>query len=350
MKLIVFITALLASFITSDDLFGHDYLVRTHFPKLWINEHGRELAILAGLGYCHQDLQTDTDSFLHNYLFHENGWTDYKVSTVNIATKPFNTDYSFSALKKDNTAVFSFSGTESMEQLVDEYLGTDEMVNMFDDNPFMPVPQVFRYFKDVFDAIQPYVVEQFQNITSPNMDVYFIGHSLGGALATLFAYYFKSDKQFLQHYINENVVTLGTPRIGNHAFADLIDSNIERLYRFVNKNDVIAALHSDLAWHTKGLYILTESENIKGEFEVESCYDAVDKEGDTSCKILSSLKVLNPTYHTTYFGYNIGGICSVKGNELPESSFTLDNFYDGVKGKVIEELSHFLFGEINGFV
>ncbi|CAE6418297.1 unnamed protein product [Rhizoctonia solani] len=66
-----------------------------------------------------------------------------------------------------------------------------------------------------------------------------IGHSLGGAIATLDALYFKLN---LPSTISIKAVTFGLPRVGNQAFADLIDSQIADFSYVTNKKDLVPIL------------------------------------------------------------------------------------------------------------
>ena len=66
---------------------------------------------------------------------------------------------------------------------------------------------------------------------APGREVWFTGHSLGAALATLAA-----DK----YPETRGVVTFGSPRIGDGAFAASITSRFAgRMQRFVNHNDIV---------------------------------------------------------------------------------------------------------------
>ncbi|KAG7446215.1 alpha/beta-hydrolase [Guyanagaster necrorhizus] len=65
-----------------------------------------------------------------------------------------------------------------------------------------------------------------------------VGHSLGGALAELDGLFFALNIPSA----SINVVTYGTPRVGNLAFAELIDSETPNFKRINNKHDLIPIL------------------------------------------------------------------------------------------------------------
>ncbi|KAF8757630.1 Alpha beta-hydrolase [Rhizoctonia solani] len=66
-----------------------------------------------------------------------------------------------------------------------------------------------------------------------------IGHSLGGAIATLDALYFRIN---LPPTVSIKAVTFGLPRVGNQAFADLIDSQITDFSYVTNEKDLVPIL------------------------------------------------------------------------------------------------------------
>jgi Lipase (class 3) len=61
-----------------------------------------------------------------------------------------------------------------------------------------------------------------------------VGHSLGGALALLDGIYFRLH---LPQNVGVRVVTYGMPRVGNQAFADLIDSELIGHVTHVNNRE-----------------------------------------------------------------------------------------------------------------
>lgn len=85
-----------------------------------------------------------------------------------------------------------------------------------------------------------------------------VGHSLGGALATLFAYY-------LSCYITSNIYifTFASPRVGNKYWAHTFN-NKENLihYRFVNQKDIITAVPYISYYHCGHYININNNRNI----------------------------------------------------------------------------------------
>jgi triacylglycerol lipase len=77
--------------------------------------------------------------------------------------------------------------------------------------------------------------------------VWFTGHSLGGALATLAA--------FRRREHQGGVYTFGSPRVGNGIFAGTFDSRfVERSIRYVNDHDVVTHVPSEGVAFPHGRY------------------------------------------------------------------------------------------------
>ena len=67
-----------------------------------------------------------------------------------------------------------------------------------------------------------------------------VGHSAGGAVALLDAVLLSAQPSVS---VAVHAITLGMPRVGNKAFADLVDQRIS-LVRIINKEDFIPTLPS----------------------------------------------------------------------------------------------------------
>eukprot|EP00300_Choanocystis_sp_HF-7_P015995 c19258_g1_i1.p2 GENE.c19258_g1_i1~~c19258_g1_i1.p2 ORF type:complete len:312 (+),score=71.52 c19258_g1_i1:31-936(+) len=77
------------------------------------------------------------------------------------------------------------------------------------------------------------LVDQF-----PTYHVYVTGHSLGGALANFGAI----DVSLNRPHVPVNLYTFGAPRIGNEAYAQWFDSQIENSIRMTNDSDIVPHL------------------------------------------------------------------------------------------------------------
>ena len=87
-------------------------------------------------------------------------------------------------------------------------------------------------FSHVDDMISPYLV-------GGNYKLINIGHSLGGALATLYSYHAKIN--FNHKTYKVDAVTFGAPKVGNKAFVEEYNK-IVKCTRFVHGHDIVAHL------------------------------------------------------------------------------------------------------------
>jgi hypothetical protein len=91
--------------------------------------------------------------------------------------------------------------------------------------------RVHRGFRELFDKLWPMVFSRLETVRSP---LYFTGHSLGGAMATLAA---------SLHPV-QAVYTFGAPRVGDLRFAQSLSK--APLFRVVNRPDIVQLLPPSL--------------------------------------------------------------------------------------------------------
>lgn len=125
----------------------------------------------------------------------------------------------------DGFAIVTFRGTEP-----------DQSSDIFDDARFALVPwdgtgaSVHAGFLGALDRVWPLLAPQLEAL-APGHRIWFTGHSLGAALATLAAARFPHTA---------GVCTLGSPRVGNRAFASAFSSRFgARARRYVADTDVV---------------------------------------------------------------------------------------------------------------
>jgi len=124
---------------------------------------------------------------------------------------------------QDDFAILAFRGTQP-----------DQWRDVLADANIIPAPWptglVHLGFKKAFEAIQPQLDPIVEGLGS-NRTLWFCGHSLGAALATLAA----------DHYAaTQGVCTFGSPRVGDLIFADAFDGRLAgRSLRYVNDHDVV---------------------------------------------------------------------------------------------------------------
>ncbi|KAJ7722133.1 Alpha/Beta hydrolase protein [Mycena maculata] len=189
----------------------------------------------------------------------------------------------------------------SEDSIVVAHEGTDptEFLSILTDVEFVPVPLDTTLFPGVSSDVAahsgflsehaltaPQILAQVAALMQSkgtNM-ITLVGHSLGGALAELDALYLSLN---LPSTASINVVTFGKPRVGNPAFAALIDSLIPNFQRVNNELDLVPIVPG----RSLGF------QHAHGEIHLISENDAIacpgdDDATDTQCQILSVPNIL----------------------------------------------------------
>lgn len=119
------------------------------------------------------------------------------------------------------------------------FRGTDDVHDLLTDLDAGFAPEgggrVHRGFQEALDLVWGDVADAVGG-----RDVWFAGHSLGAALATLAA---------SRHPRTQAVTTFGSPRVGDEAFGNSIQAPVHRI---VNNNDVVTRLPPPLGYRHVG--------------------------------------------------------------------------------------------------
>lgn len=97
-----------------------------------------------------------------------------------------------------------------------------------------PIGDVHRGFYIALGKVYRRLCRILRRVYTENKNLYTTGHSLGGALATLFAVNYAKDIGI----VAENVV-FGCPRVGGSRFKDIHDKSNVTTVRYVNNNDFV---------------------------------------------------------------------------------------------------------------
>jgi predicted lipase len=144
--------------------------------------------------------------------------------------------------------IVAFRGTNSAEQLLK--IITQSWSHRINGTQFHPV-SVLYYFHKKYEQLHPLVQQRVMDQLKqhPGYTVVLTGHSLGGALATLAAYYLYEP---LHAYNNTvaSLITFGSPRVGNWLFANALMNMgyIKRSARYTHRKDAVP--HVPLCEHS----------------------------------------------------------------------------------------------------
>ena len=109
------------------------------------------------------------------------------------------------------------------------------------------------------------LTEDIKNLSDKYNDyeIFITGHSLGGGLSTLFGY-------LMSDVISKNitVITYASPRVGNYKWScDFNCKNNLRLFRIVNKRDIVTAIPYVYFYHVGNYIYIDEKNMIFTEFD-----------------------------------------------------------------------------------
>jgi triacylglycerol lipase len=143
-----------------------------------------------------------------------------------------------------DTQGYVFSNDEA---IIVAFRGTKDKLDWLTDAKFLPVVgpnSIGKVHRGFERALEP-VVDELVNIINRFRDngqmLFYTGHSLGAALATLAA----RRVQFASNNVHwpMGVYTFGSPCVGDHHFCEAYDKDLQsRTFRFVNNNDAVPRL------------------------------------------------------------------------------------------------------------
>lgn len=108
-------------------------------------------------------------------------------------------------------------------------------------------------FADAFQAFGSNLRKRLDALAAGGRSVWFAGHSLGGALATLAAERFDPGRF-------QGLYTFGCPRIGDAAFASLL--NVPTHFRFVHDQDLIPRLPPPVRYVHAGRLVYIDHDGV----------------------------------------------------------------------------------------
>jgi predicted lipase len=133
---------------------------------------------------------------------------------------------------KENRIIVSFRGTESSRDMFYDMLTFKKEINN--------VGIHYGFYKHLFSKSN-YIsmINKINSLLNENLlyEIYITGHSLGGALATLFGY--KLSQEFSNIIVN--IVTFASPKVGDRRWRNLFNSikNINYTRIVINNDPVI---------------------------------------------------------------------------------------------------------------
>jgi hypothetical protein len=246
----------------------------------------------ASYGYC-EDIDVPL-LCCKNYLdFFTNKWTI--VSETSVETFYV---YNFILWRSDEYKkyIIAFPGTNDVLELLNEVIQM-KLVNYGGDNNI----KIVKYFKELAFELREIIFtkEVLDDINAhPGYQLIAIGHSLGGAIASVLLYD-GVTKGYIDAELNEPVlITFGQPRTGNEDFVVDFNRKIKNVLRIVRDGDIVVSLPYSLInnpyRHLGGLILLNKDMTSMTYCPKDIGEDYLDKECQKSLSVLFK-------YHTYYF-------------------------------------------------
>ncbi|MHA2501536.1 MAG: lipase family protein [Candidatus Kariarchaeaceae archaeon] len=160
--------------------------------------------------------------------------------------------------KDEGRMVVAFRGTESKEDIL-----TDLKIKKVK-YPRMKRPifksRTHKGFTEAYKSIDDEVLASVKQLLDEgSYVVYFTGHSLGGALATLGAMH-----MYRRLKIPVILYTFGAPRVGNRWFKRYFNRKMDNVFRIVNDEDIIPSIPNKIFGyhHVERLALIDEHKVI----------------------------------------------------------------------------------------
>ncbi|XP_053402796.1 lipase ZK262.3-like [Mercenaria mercenaria] len=203
--------------------------------------------------------------------------------------------------------------------------------------------EVQHYFKQAYDKLFPCVRSSVEELIRkyPDYDVLIIGHSLGGAIASLTA-----ASLIYTGVVRENklpLYTFGMPRVGDKDYALSHDRIVNNSWRVVHGRDIVAHLPTcNLLFGCRvtasGPYQHRTEIFYKADpMTISSTYKQCEGNEDDRCS--NGLITKNwcvpgvdldecIDYHKVYFGIPVGTYCNEKGSRRKRSATERSRMWD----------------------
>jgi len=161
----------------------------------------------------------------------------------------------------DGKAIFSFKGSSTIKEFAHDFRSS------LVDNKY-GTGKVHQGFLDLYKEMQGDIQKQMAKLQSEGItNIEATGHSLGGALATMFAGQYGNQVK--------EVYTYGSPRVGDKAFADSVVSQvgIDNIYNVQNLLDPISKIAKNNYEMVGNVY--RPVTGVSGNFQQAGIWDSI---------------------------------------------------------------------------
>lgn len=185
---------------------------------------------LASYGYCHYENMLNNTCCTD--LFRNKDFVFVGASKID------KDNYNIGIIRSDKfkKIVVSLPGTRDHTQLLKE-VAQGRLVG-FDNSETITT---LKYFNQVYDQLKDPIFSKLkkEHEKYPDYQVVFTGHSLGGAMATLFSLGAVRNKIINKTTDSPVLITFGAPRPGNDVFANEVMLSVPIVFRIVRQGDAV---------------------------------------------------------------------------------------------------------------
>ncbi|GJP40573.1 hypothetical protein CLOM_g237 [Closterium sp. NIES-68] len=134
-------------------------------------------------------------------------------------------------------------------------------------------------FLDGYKSVKPRLILLLKAILSASKEKYQVmvtGHSLGGALSTLFTYDLAQSDLKKQYNFNLSLYNFGSPRVGNHAFAARFNQLVGDSWRIANDLDIVPRVPYVFYKHVAtGVVLRPDSQKLEKDALLKKRLDSI---------------------------------------------------------------------------
>lgn len=203
----------------------------------------------------------------------------------------------------DNSLFVSFRGSETILNWIDNV--QVRKITPYDDKSVQVSKGFFKaysYLKsDIFDKL-----EAMKNKYNTN-NLMITGHSLGAAIGTLLAYDILTTNKSLGYDIR-NLITFGSPRVGNDKFVESFENYALTHYRITHYYDMVPHLPQEFLNY---LHVPSEIWYNEDNTISKQCNDSYSYEDKTCSDSCSPTHCTSVDDHLLYLNISLGinGMC-----------------------------------------
>ncbi|KAL3898881.1 MAG: hypothetical protein SGCHY_002432 [Lobulomycetales sp.] len=267
---------------------------------------------------------------------------------------------------KSNAAYATYN--QGMNTIVVAFKGSSNAMNALQDLASWPTdceirrnPDIKVHFgiQAVYLSMRSSLREAFEQITARHQGakIAITGHSLGGALASLFAL------EVAENYPNlvesTFLYTYGAPRIGNGLYADqIVQAFGDRVFRVTHRHDIVTQMPTTFMFGNNWQHFSVEY-NVDSRFNIRRCRGREDRECslrdkflelETMAEVFASL--VNPLTRQDVASHSLAGYtqglmldCTEEDDSPLEPPGSRDN--RTIDGSSVDDSS---FVDVNSFV